>query len=421
MSSSPPAPASFVAPPRPRLDARGRPSRAGLGAPTNDRRPGDGATDPAAPYDPAFEKDFNPLRRVPLFATHQTQQRRRSSSTGINNTRRVHSSTPHHSSGDFAEYDDRADGGVARPEAAAPSAEDPSAEEEAPPLLNASSLGVDYSAPSSLGWRASSGAIPARAPAIANVSDASMRVLEAETANAKTRAAREREEKKTFFGVEARRRVGSGGYDGDGGINGDGDGNRGVRSKSKGALALKGGVGVGVMNSRWEVRNRGVGARNRADGGSTREEDPETARENALARKAALYDRLASGANAAAAAARGEEGVAVEECPVDFDAKAIEARRLARRLASESSVYDVRRSFDGGGILGGGGGLAPTAAATACFPPPFPPPPSIPPPPPAAPPRDGLEAAAREARRAKLEATKRRLVAFHEGKETRSS
>jgi hypothetical protein len=32
-----------------------------------------------------------------------------------------------------------------------------------------------------------------------------------------------------------------------------------------------------------------------------------------------------------------------------------------------------------------------------------------------------LEAAAREARRAKLEATKRRLVAFHEGKETRSS
>ena len=242
-----------------------------------------------------------------------------------------------------------------------------------------------------------------------------MRVLEAETANARTRAAREREEKKTFFGVEARRRVGSGGY------NGDGDGNRGVRSKSKGALALKGGVGVGVgvMNSRWEVRNRGVGARNRADGGSTREEDPETARENALARKAALYDRLASGATEAAAAARGEEGVAVEECPVDFDAKAIEARRLARRLASESSVYDVRRSFDGGGIIGGGG-LAPTAAATACFPPPFPPPPSIPPPPPAAPPRDGLEAAAREARRAKLEATKRRLVAFHEGKETRS-
>jgi hypothetical protein len=374
--------------------------------PDKDRhRRGDGANDPAAPYDPAFEKDFNPLRRVPLFATHQTQQRRRSSSIGINNTRaRVHSSTPHSSSGDFAEYDDRADGCVARPEAAAPSEEDPSAE-DAPPLLNASSsLGVDYSAPSSLGWRASSGAIPARAPAIANVSDASMRVLEAETANARTRAAREREEKKTFFGVEARRRVGSGGY------NGDGDGNRGVRSKSKGALALKGGVGVGVgvMNSRWEVRNRGVGARNRADGGSTREEDPETARENALARKAALYDRLASGANEAAAAARGEEGVAVEECPVDFDAKAIEARRLARRLASESSVYDVRRSFDGGG--GGGGGLAPTAAATACFPPPFPPPP-----------RDGLEAAAREARRAKLEATKRRLVAFHEGKETRSS
>jgi hypothetical protein len=181
-----------------------------------------------------------------------------------------------------------------------------------------------------------------------------MRVLEAETANAKTRAAREREEKKTFFGVEARRRVGSGGYDGDGGKNGDGDGNRGVRSKSKGALALKGGVGVGVMNSRWEVRNRGVGARNRADGGSTREEDPETAREFALARKAALYDRLASGANEAPAAARGEEGVAVEECPVDFDAKANEARRLD----SESSVYDVRRSFDGGAAsrrFGGGG------------------------------------------------------------------
>ena len=290
MWSSPPAPASFVTPPRPRLDARGRPSRAGLGAPTNDRRPGDGANDPAAPYDPAFAKDFNPLRRVPLFAT-QTQQRRRSSSTGINNTRRVHSSTPHSSSGDFAEYDGGADGGVARPEAAAPSEEDPSAE-DAPTLnLNASSLGVDYSAPSSLGWRASSGAIPARAPAIANVSDASMRVLEAETANARTRAAREREEKKTFFGVEARRRVGSGGY------NGDGDGNRGVRSKSKGALALKGGVGVGVgvMNSRWEVRNRGVGARNRADGGSTREEDPETARENALARKSGVVRPISVG------------------------------------------------------------------------------------------------------------------------------